>query len=377
MNKLQEKVEEFKRNNEFWLEDYSLNMALKLKFNYSSWYNWDEDIKGRKSQALIKYKNELRDEIEYWSFIQYVFFSQWEKLKSYANSLGIQIIGDIPIYVSEDSVDTWSNPENFKLDEKTLEPKLVAGCPPDTFSPTGQLWGNVIYDWEYMKSTGYEWWTSRIKQSLKLYDVLRIDHFRGFESYWQVPYGEKTAENGAWVKGPAMDLFNVIKKKLGNVEVIAEDLGYLTEDTIKFVKETEFPGMRVLQFAFDGSSNNNYLPHKYITKCVAYTGTHDNDTCLGWYEKTGSKNEIKNAEEYLGLNKEEGYNWGCIRGIWSSVADVAIAQMQDFLNIGNEGRMNLPSSLGGNWSWRVKGESLNEELMNKIARLNYRYGRMN
>ncbi|MDS0526939.1 4-alpha-glucanotransferase [Clostridium sp. SHJSY1] len=377
MNNLKEKLKEFKRNNDFWLEDYSLYMALKAKFNYNSWYNWDTDIKERKPEALAKYKNELSEEIEYWSFVQYLFFTQWEKLKKYANSLDIQIIGDIPIYVSEDSVDTWSNPNDFEIDKKTLKPKLVAGCPPDDFSPTGQLWGNTIYDWEYMKGTEYKWWTSRIKQSLKLYDVLRIDHFRGFESYWQVPYGEKTAKDGSWGKGPAMNLFDVIKKNLGDIEVIAEDLGYLSEEAIKFVKETKFPGMRVLQFAFDGSINNNYLPHRYINNCIAYTGTHDNDTCLGWYEKTGSKNDVKNAEVYLGLNKEEGYNWGLIRGIWSSVADVAIAQMQDFLNIGNEGRMNLPSSFGGNWSWRVKKESLTEELANKISHINYIYGRMN
>lgn len=377
MDNIKEKVKEFKRDNEFWLEDYGLYMALKAKFNYSSWHDWDTDIKERKPESLLKYKNELSEEIKYWSFIQYLFFTQWGSLKNYANSIGIQIIGDIPIYVSEDSVDTWSNPNDFEIDKKTLKPKLVAGCPPDAFSPTGQLWGNTIYDWQYMKRTEYEWWTSRIKQSLKLYDILRIDHFRGFESYWQVPYGEKTAKDGVWGKGPGIDLFNVIKKKLGDIEVIAEDLGYLSKEAIKFVKETEFPGMRVLQFAFDGSANNNYLPHRYVNNCIAYTGTHDNDTCLGWYEKTGSKNEVKNAEEYLGLNKEESYNWGLIRGIWSSVADVAIAQMQDFLNIGNEGRMNLPSSLGGNWSWRVKEENLTEELANKIAHINYIYGRIN
>ncbi|MBD7911839.1 MULTISPECIES: 4-alpha-glucanotransferase [Clostridium] len=377
MNTLQEKVEKFKEDNKLWLDDYSTYMALKQKFNYSSWYNWDKDIKERKTEALDKYKNELKDEIEYWSFIQYLFFNQWENLKKYANSLGIKIIGDIPIYVAEDSVDTWSVPENFMLDSKTFKPKFVAGCPPDDFSPTGQLWGNLTYNWEYMKSTEYEWWISRIKQSLRLYDILRIDHFRGFKSYWQVSYGEKTAKDGSWKKGPGKDLFNVIRKKLGDIEVIAEDLGYLEKDTIKFIKETGFPGMRILQFAFGGASDNNYLPHRYINKCVAYTGTHDNDTCLGWYEKTGSRYEVKNAEEYLGLNAEEGYNWGLIRGIWSSVADIAIAQMQDFLNIGNEGRMNLPSSLGGNWSWRMKDESFDEELVNKIARFNYRYERIN
>lgn len=366
---------QFKEKNSFWLDEYSLYMALKLHFDVGNWYNWDEDIKLRKPDAIKKYRDELKDEIEYWSFIQYLFFTQWFELKKYATTLGIQIIGDIPIYVAEDSVDTWGNPENFKLDRSTLDPLVVAGCPPDAFSDTGQFWGNLIYDWDLMKKTGYKWWISRISESLKLYDIVRIDHFRGFESYWAIPYGDKTAVNGKWEKGPGIDLFNAIKTELGDIDVIAEDLGYLTDQVRDFLEETGFPGMKVLQFAFDGSNDNNYLPHRYIKKCIAYTGTHDNDTFLGWYEKTASENDLKNAKTYLGLNEDEGYSWGFIRGSWSSVADVAITQMQDFLNLGNEARMNLPSSMGKNWSWRMKEGSLTEELANKISELNYRYGR--
>ena len=371
------KVKNFKEENSDWLDDYSLYMALKHEFNYKSWYEWDDDIKFRKKEVLNRYKEKLKDEIEYWCFIQYLFFTQWKDVKGYANEKGIEIIGDIPIYVSADSVDTWSKPENFKIDEKTLEPISVAGCPPDAFSSTGQLWGNVIYDWDYMKKNDYEWWINRIKENFKLYDVVRIDHFRGLESYWEIPYGETTAVNGKWSKGPAMDLFKVINEKLGDVNIIAEDLGFLTDDVIKFVKESGCPGMKILQFALDGSNGNHYLPHNYERNCVAYTGTHDNDTCMGWYESTSNENDRKNAREYLGLNKEEGYNWGLIRGIWSSVADIAIAQMQDFLGIGNEGRMNLPSSFGGNWSWRMKGNVELEKLADKILKINYRYSRSN
>lgn len=374
---LQQEVERFKEENKEWLEDYTLYMALKAEFNYQGWIHWDDEIKFRKKDAIDKYKIKLADEIEYWTFIQYLFFKQWSDLKKYANDSGIKFIGDIPIYVSADSVETWSSPENFKIDKKTLEPKVVAGCPPDAFSKTGQLWGNIIYDWNYMKGTGYDWWIKRIKQNLKLYDVVRIDHFRGFESFWEIPYGDATAENGKWVKGPGIDLFNKIKEELGDIDVIAEDLGFLTEDVIKFVKESGYPGMKILQFAFDGSNGNPYLPHNYDRRCVAYTGTHDNDTCMGWFNSTAKDYEVKNAIEYLGLNEKEGYNFGFIRGSWSSIADTAIAQMQDFLNIGREGRMNVPSSFEGNWSWRMKKGSTTNELADKIAAMNYRYGRNN
>ncbi|MDY4077289.1 MAG: 4-alpha-glucanotransferase [Clostridium sp.] len=374
LKELAQKVEKFKEENSFWLEDYSLYMALKNHFNLVSWEKWPNDIKKREPEAIQKYKESLKDEIEFWSFVQYLFFEQWNALKDYTNSLGIKIIGDIPIYVAEDSVDAWSAPENFKMDLKEMKPLFVAGCPPDMFSETGQLWGNPIYDWDAMKKNNYKWWISRIKESLKLYDIVRIDHFRGFESYWQIPYGEPTAVNGKWVKGPGMSLFNAIKEELGEINVIAEDLGFLTDEVKEFLAETGYPGMKILEFAF-GGGDSEYLPHNYIKNCIAYTGTHDNDTFLGWFEKTGSKKEVRNAIRYLGLNEEEGYNWGFIRGIWSSVADTAIAPMQDFLNLGHESRVNLPSTLGINWQWRAKKEDINENLANKIYKFTKLYGR--
>ena len=374
LKELAQKVEKFKEENSFWLEDYALYMSLKNHFNLVSWQEWPDDIKKREPEAIKKYKESLKDEIEFWSFVQYLFFEQWNALKDYTNSLGIEIIGDIPIYVAEDSVDAWSAPENFKMNLKEMKPLFVAGCPPDMFSETGQLWGNPIYDWDAMKKNNYKWWISRIRESLKLYDIVRIDHFRGFESYWQIPYGEPTAVNGKWVKGPGMSLFNAVKKELGEINVIAEDLGFLTDEVKEFLKETGYPGMKILEFGF-GGGDSEYLPHNYIKNCIAYTGTHDNDTFLGWFEKTGTKKEVRNAIKYLGLNEEEGYNWGFIRGIWSSVADTAIAPMQDFLNLGNEARVNLPSTLGTNWQWRAKKEDINENLANKIYKFTKLYGR--
>lgn len=373
--KEQHDFKEFEKEEAFWLEDYSMFMAVKTKFNLKSFQEWDEDIRLRKEKSLSDYKKQLIDEIGYWKFLQYEFFKEWENLKNYINKLGIKIIGDIPIYVAEDSADLWSNPKVFLLNEKTFKPMQVAGCPPDAFSITGQLWGNPIYNWEYLEKTNYLWWINRIKQSLKLYDLIRIDHFRGFEAYWSIPYGEKTAEHGEWVKGPGLKLFNAIKKELGEINIIAEDLGLLTEETIEFRKETGFPGMKVLAFAFSGESKNPYLPHNYEKNCVAYTGTHDNDTVRGWIEKTGGKTEVNNAIEYLKLGKDEGYNWGFIRGIWSSVADTSIALIQDFLNLGNEARINLPSTMGNNWSWRAKDGVFTDELASKIYKLTKIYGR--
>lgn len=368
--------QKFKVDNSFWLEDYSLYMSLKYYFNMKSWFNWDEDIKKREPTVIIKYRNKLKDDIEYWTFIQYLFFKQWKDLKSYANEEGIKIIGDIPIYVAEDSVDTWSDSKLFKIDKISGKPIAVAGCPPDYFSKSGQLWGNIVYDWDEMKKDNYKWWVSRIKENLNLYDILRIDHFRGFESYWEIPYGEESAINGKWVKGPGIALFNKLEEELGEVNIIAEDLGYLTEEVRNFLKETKFPGMKVLEFAFDGNWSNSYLPHMYGEKCIAYTGTHDNDTFKGWYEKIANRNEVMNAKKYLGLNEEEGSNWGFIRGVWSSVAEISIAPIQDFLNLGNEARFNLPSTLGENWVWRLDKNSINKELAKKVYEFNQIYGRI-
>ncbi|MGN2369634.1 4-alpha-glucanotransferase [Clostridium cagae] len=367
-------LKEFEEENQ-WLDDYSLYMALKSKFELKSWQKWDIDIKLRKKEVLNKYREELKDEINLWKFIQYKFFEQWTNLKKYVNDLDIEIIGDIPIYVAEDSADIWANPKAFLLDEETLVPLKVSGCPPDNFAVTGQLWGNPIYNWDYIDKTNYKWWIDRMKQSSKLYDVIRIDHFRGFESYWSIPYGDPTAENGEWVKGPGMKLFNAIKKELGDIKIIAEDLGFLTDEVVKFREESGFPGMRVLQFAFVGDAANRDLPHNYEENCIAYTGTHDNNTFRGWLEKTGTEEEIEASIKYLGLNKEEGYSWGFIRGVWSSKAYLSIALIQDFLNLGNESRINVPSTLGQNWRWRAKKDVFTDELAEKIYEITKMYGR--
>lgn len=372
-NKHLEDIKEFKEDNTQWIEDYALYMAIKEKFQLKPWKLWDEDIKLRKESTIKTYKRELKEEIEYWVFLQYLFYKQYGELKAYANSKGVKIIGDIPIYVAEDSADTWANSNIFLLDENKT-PTVVAGCPPDAFSETGQLWGNPIYDWKALEKQEYLWWIERIDASRKIYDVIRIDHFRGFESYWQIPYGEETAINGTWVKGPGIKLFNAIKKALGHVEIIAEDLGFLTEEVINFRIESGYPGMKVLQFAFDSREESDYLPHNYEKNCVVYTGTHDNYTVNGWFKNT-NKADVDYAVRYLNLSEKEGYNWGFIRGALSSVGSLAIAQMQDYLGLGDEGRMNIPSTLGDNWQWRIKKEALTEELAEKINKLTKLYGR--
>ena len=370
------KFQAYCKYNKWWLDDYALYMAIKNENELVSWQEWDEKLRLRDKKILEEYKVKVEKEINYWVFLQYNFFKQWNELKEYANSFGIKIIGDMPIYVAEDSADVWANPKAFLLDENNI-PKKVAGCPPDAFSETGQLWGNPIYDWNYMDDTGYSWWIDRVRESFKLYDILRIDHFRGFEAYWQIPYGDETAVNGEWVKGPGIKLFNAIKEELGEVNVIAEDLGYLTQEVIDFRNETGFPGMKVLQFAFDSREESDYLPHNYPVNSIAYTGTHDNDTFRGWFEVTGNREDVEYSKKYLKLTEEEGYNWGFIRGVWSSVSHTAIALMQDFLNLGNEARINYPSTLGGNWQWRVKDDALTDELAEKIYDITKLYGRVN
>lgn len=371
--KYNSEIKKFREENKEWLEEYALYMALKNEFDLKPWQDWNEDIKLREEKALVKYRNLLKEEIDYWVFLQYIFFKQWTTLKAYANNNGIEIIGDIPIYVAADSADTWVNSKVFLLDENK-NPVVVSGCPPDAFSATGQLWGNPIYNWGYLEKTGYKWWIGRIKGNIKLYDVTRIDHFRGFESYWQVPYGEDTAVNGEWVKGPGMKLFRAIKESLGEIQIIAEDLGYLTEEVIKFRIDSGYPGMKVLEFAFDSREESDYLPHNYDKNCVVYTGTHDNDTVNGWFD-SANKADIEFAKKYLRLNKREGYNWGFIRGALSSVANLAIAQIQDYLGLGSKARMNIPSTIGGNWEWRAKKEDLTGTLAKKIYKITKLYGR--
>lgn len=371
--RFEKEMESFKSENKVWLEDYALYMSLKVQFGLKPWQQWDEDIKLRDEKALTHYKELLKEETDYWTFLQYMFFKQWKALKAHANENGIKIIGDIPIYVAEDSSDTWANGEVFLLDEEK-RPVVVSGCPPDAFAATGQLWGNPIYDWEYLKNTKYQWWVERIKGSLSLYDITRIDHFRGFESFWQIPFGELTAVNGKWVKGPGIQLFDAIKEALGEVEIIAEDLGYLTQEVADFRDATGYPGMKVLEFAFDAREESDYLPHNYDKNCVVYTGTHDNDTVMGWIENA-DKNDVDFAVKYLKLNEEEGCNWGFIRGALSSVAKLAVVQMQDYLGLGTEARMNIPSTIGGNWQWRVKQEALSDQLAQKINEAVKLYGR--
>lgn len=357
---------DFCEKNSDWLDDYALFMALKDANGGVAWFEWEKDLKLRKPSEIEKAKEEFADDVEFWKMLQYLFFKQWTELKAYANEKGIQIIGDVPIYVAGDSADVWANPGQFYLDEN-LDPIDVSGCPPDAFSDDGQLWGNPLFRWDAMKKDGYTWWTKRIKAMSELYDVVRIDHFRGFDSYYAIPAKDKTARNGEWREGPGMDLFNTLEKKLGRLNIIVEDLGYLTPSVKQLLKDTGFPGMKLIQFAFDSREESDYLPHTYQKNCVVYTGTHDNDTIMGWF-KTAPKESIKYAKEYLRLNKEEGYNWGTMKAVWGCVGDMAIVPMQDILGIGSEGRMNTPSTLGMNWKWRAVDGQITSALAKKVCK---------
>lgn len=363
----------FREENAFWLDDYALYMAVKNSFDSVSWIEWDEDIRLRKEGAMAAYKEKYAAEVEFYGFQQYLFASQWFALKAYANEKGIEIIGDIPIYVAFDSADTWANPELFQLDENCI-PVGVAGCPPDSFSATGQLWGNPLYRWEYHKETGYEWWMRRIAYCYKLYDVVRIDHFRGFGEYYFIPYGDTTAEFGHWEKGPGYDIFKVMKEKLGKKAVIAEDLGFLTPSVLKLVKKTGYPGMKILQFAFDSREESDYLPHNYTCNSVVYTGTHDNDTTMGWFDALNRKDKSF-AKRYLNITSRKDVHWEFIRAALASVSDTAIIPMQDYLGLGAEARINIPSTLGNNWKWRMLDGQLTDELAEKIRTMTKLYGR--
>ena len=371
-----QELEQFILEHKDWLEDYALYMALKSHFDGQSWECWDTDIKQRHPDALIRYSEQYRDEIRYFQFIQYIAYLQWHSLKDYTNRQGIQIIGDIPIYASADSADTWSYASSgiFQF-TKDLTPVCVAGCPPDYFSEDGQYWGNTVYDWQRNKETGYTWWLRRIKSALTIYDWVRIDHFRGFESYWEVPYGSPTAASGSWKTGPGIDFINIVKEQLGDIKIIAEDLGYMTDGVKNFLGKSGFPGMKVLGFAFDAVEDNDHLPHNYRENCIAYTGTHDNDTVIGWFSHA-EEDQRSFAMRYLKLDETEGYNWGFIRGVLSSVAFLAIIPMQDLLGLHSEARMNIPSTLGGsNWCWRMKPGETTEELAEKLANLTQLYAR--
>ena len=364
----------FVEKNSSWLDDYALFMALKFKNNGKPWYEWDKKLAMRDSNALKKASEELEKETEFFKFIQYKFFRQWSNLKKYANDKGVEIIGDMPIYVSYDSVEAWVSPELFQFD-KHKKPKDVAGCPPDDFAVTGQLWGNPLYDWEYHKKTGYKWWIDRLQFSASIYDIVRIDHFRGFESYYAVPYGDETAENGEWRKGPGAELFKAAEKALGKLNIIAEDLGFITEDVYKMLADVGYPGMKILQFAFGEDSANEHLPHNFTSSnCIAYTGTHDNETLKGWVSSQSS-DTLKYCMAYLGVKKKKDIPKNIIKQTWASVAQTAIAQMQDFLNSDASARMNTPSTLGNNWQFRTSEDDFTDKLAKRILKLNKMYNR--
>ena len=372
-HEMRENLEHFKRENASWLNDYSLYISLKNHFNGLPWNEWAHDIKNREYGAMEHYRNELADDIEYHNFIQFLFFKQWGDVKRYANENGIKIIGDIPIFVAADSSDAWANPEIFLFDEER-KPVKVAGVPPDYFSATGQLWGNPLYNWQKLKETNYSWWVERVRANLSTCDIIRIDHFRGFEAYWAVPYGDDTAINGQWEPGPGIDLFNAIKSQLGELPIIAEDLGLMTQGVIDLREATGFPGMKILGFAFDSGEENDYLPHTYTKNCVVYTGTHDNDTLIGWFQKA-KEEDRQFARDYLNSRSDDEIHWDAIRGAWSSVANMAISPVQDFLGLGSEARINTPGVAAGNWQWRLRHGVLTDELAERIAKLTRVYSR--
>ena len=367
---------EFLDENRDWLDEYCLFMALKNKHGGVSWREWKAPYRDRVENALEEARSELAGEIDFYRFQQYEFNRQWKRLHAYANENGIEIIGDIPIYVAFDSADTWAAPELFQFDENK-EPSAVAGCPPDGFSATGQLWGNPLYDWEYHKKTGYAWWMRRIVHCFRLYDIVRIDHFRGFDEYYAIPNGEKTAVNGKWMPGPGIEFFRTMEEKLGRLNIIAEDLGFLTDSVLKLLDDTGFPGMKVIQFAFDSREAANYLPHTYTENCVVYTGTHDNDTTRGWYHHVNK--ECRDfAKEYLHKHAldEDELAWDFIAMAMGSVAKLCVIPVQDYLCRGSEARINTPSTLGNNWVWRLKKDEINDTLIKEIRKITKLYGRL-
>ncbi len=365
----------FVQKNAYWLDDYALFMALKNSHEDRAWYTWEKALRYREAAALDNARQELCEDINFYCFVQFLFDKQWCALKNYVNSLGIRIIGDIPIYVAYDSADVWANPEQFLLDRQ-LRPTKIAGVPPDAFCKDGQVWGNPLYNWKHMANTDFSWWKHYIGHAFHRYDVTRIDHFRGFESFFAIPYGDKTAQNGRWIKGPDIKLFDALKAEFGdNLPIIAEDLGFLTPAVLKMLKASGFAGMKVLQFAFDGKSSNQYLPHNFNRNCVVYTGTHDNDTVMGWL-KTAPCDEVENAKQYLNYNDDNGFNWAMINAALSSVADTCILMMSDLIGAGSEGRINTPSTLGNNWQWRIDGGCINDWLAKIIHKKVSLYGRL-
>ncbi len=363
---------DFQEKNAYWLNDFSLFMAIKEFFGGKPWLDWPAGFKLKDEKKIKEFHDANIDSIERVKFFQFTFFEQWTRLKTYANEKRVKIIGDIPIFVAMDSADTWSHPELFQL-KRNGQPAAVAGVPPDYFSSTGQLWGNPLYRWSAHKSSRFEWWIARVKNALHLYDMIRLDHFRGFSAYWSVPAGEKTAVRGKWLPGPGRSLFKAIKETLGSLPILAEDLGEITPDVIRLRDGLALPGMKILQFAFADDASNPFLPHNYLENCVAYTGTHDNDTSLGWYAKASEK-EKDFCRRYL-ARSGDNIAWDLIRAGWSSVAKMALAPMQDFLNLGSESRMNFPSRADGNWQWRMPYDAISEALVSQISEFNALYRR--
>ena len=364
----------FVKENAAWLEDYAIFMALKEAMGGKPWLDWPEDLKRHDEKALAEKQEELKEAVELQYFLQYQFGRQWKALRGYANKKGIRIIGDVPIYVPLDSADVWAAPELFQLDADRC-PEVVAGCPPDAFTEDGQLWGNPIYDWQKMQDTGYAWWIKRLSAAAKMYDVVRFDHFRGFESYWAVPSGDKTARNGKWVKGPDHDFIYAIQKALPDLDFIAEDLGYMTPEVRQLQVDSGYPGMKVLEFGFDSREESDYLPHLYPVDSVCYTGTHDNVTLKQWFDEAAEE-DVAMAKDYLGLNEEEGYVWGMIRGAMGSVSKLCVVQMQDYLELGKPARMNFPGTLSmDNWTWRALPGFDSEDLAKRILKVTKLYGR--
>lgn len=351
-----------------WVEEYALYMALKRSNSMQSWEHWPEEIRLRRPGAADTYATVLAEDTNFFIYLQFLFFRQWNRLRDYVHGLGIRIIGDLPIYVPYDSCDVWANPQLFQLDEGGL-PTGVAGVPPDYFSEDGQLWGNPLYNWDAMRADGYRWWMQRIAAAGRLFDVIRIDHFRGLESYWSVPYGDVNARRGHWVKGPGQDFIDAVRRSFPELHLIAEDLGFLTPEVIELQRNSGYPGMKVLEFAFDPREPSNYLPHRYTTNCICYSGTHDNETLVQWLDGA-SPETVQYVQEYLGLRDHSECVKGILRAGMASVADVFIAQLQDYLELGAEARMNEPGTLSTkNWSWRVDASLLTDELADRIARM--------
>lgn len=351
----EKKLNNFKKRNSYWLEDYTLFMACSISNSRDTWNKWEKGLAQRKPTSLDKARKTFAEDIEFHTWLQYEFFEQWNTLKDYANSKNIRVVGDIPIFVDHNSADVWSHPEFFAVDKQGNR-QLVAGVPPDYFSETGQLWGNPLYKWNALKKDNFSWWVERFKQMFDLFDAIRVDHFRGFDEYWEVKASEETAINGKWVKAPGIDLFTTIKNKIGSLPIIAEDLGLMTQGVEDLRDQFNFPGMKILQFAFDSDSGNNFLPHNYPQNCVTYTGTHDNDTTIGWYNSAPDVEQHR-AREYTRSDGSE-IQWELIRLGMLSVADQAIFPLQDFMNLDSSHRMNTPGTVGDNWMWRYTPEML-------------------